>query len=98
VKKLASRPKPVEEQVVALREEVDARVRPAALLAHEGRGAHTRIDFFSERDDPWLKVNIVTKKGPDGAMLIEQVVRPAPPEDLRIIANATLEDLEAGKV
>jgi succinate dehydrogenase / fumarate reductase, flavoprotein subunit len=73
-------------------------VARAALMREESRGAHTRIDFFSERDDPWLKVNIVTKKGPDGSMQIEQVTRPAPPEDLKIIANATLEDLEAGKV
>lgn len=73
-------------------------VARAALMREESRGAHTRIDFFSERDDPWLKVNIVIKKGPDGAMQIEQVERPAPPEDLKKIANATLEDLEAGKV
>ncbi|MCO5168451.1 MAG: fumarate reductase/succinate dehydrogenase flavoprotein subunit [Planctomycetes bacterium] len=73
-------------------------VARAALMREESRGAHTRIDFFEERDDPWLKYNIVTRKGPDGAMLVEKVERPAPPEDLKKIAHATLEDLEAGKV
>jgi succinate dehydrogenase / fumarate reductase, flavoprotein subunit len=73
-------------------------VAKAALMREESRGAHTRLDFFSERDDPWLQWNIVIKKGPDGKMLVEKVKRPEPPADLKKIAEASIEDVEAGKV
>jgi succinate dehydrogenase / fumarate reductase, flavoprotein subunit len=73
-------------------------VTRAGLMREESRGAHTREDFFEERDDPWGKVNIVVKKGADGAMVIEQVQRPAPPPELEKIAKASIEDVEAGKV
>ena len=72
-------------------------VTRAGLMREESRGAHTRSepDFFKERDDPWGKVNIVVRKGPDGAMQLEQVQRGEPPAELARIANMTIEDLEA---
>jgi succinate dehydrogenase / fumarate reductase flavoprotein subunit len=68
-----------------------------ALLRQESRGAHTRLDYEGERDE-WLKFNIVTRKGKDGRMEIEKVLRQAPPLYLQQITNAKIEDLEAGKV
>jgi succinate dehydrogenase / fumarate reductase flavoprotein subunit len=72
-------------------------VARAALVREESRGAHTRIDFESERDE-WLKVNIVTRKGADGRMEVRKVQREAAPADLAAIAHANIEDLDAGKV
>ncbi len=72
---------------------VSESVTRGALLREESRGGHTRDDFAGERDD-WMKVNVVSRKGADGKMELESVVRlPGPPE-LVAIANATLEDLE----
>jgi succinate dehydrogenase / fumarate reductase flavoprotein subunit len=71
-----------------------------ALGAHmreESRGAHTRIDFENERPE-WLKYNIVTRKGPDGRPLVEKVERKPPPDYLKKIAEANIDDLEAGKI
>ena len=72
-------------------------VARAGLIREESRGAHTREEeeFFKERDDPWGKVNLVSRKGPDGAMVVEQVERPAPAAELSRIANSKIEDLEA---
>jgi succinate dehydrogenase / fumarate reductase flavoprotein subunit len=72
-------------------------VARAALMREESRGAHTRLDFEGERDE-WVKVNIVSRKGKDGQMEIEKVVRPAPPAYLEAIASSKIEDLESGKV
>jgi len=72
-------------------------VARAALMREESRGAHTRVDFPGERDE-WLKYNIVIRKGRDGAMQVEKVERPAGPPHLVAIAQAKIEDLEAGKV
>ena len=72
-------------------------VAKAALMREESRGAHTRIDFESEREE-WLKVNVVTRKGADGRMEVRKVQRPDAPADLAAIAHAKIEDLEAGKV
>ena len=72
-------------------------VTRAALMRQESRGGHTREDFQGEKEE-WLKVNIVIKKGKDGSMVVEKVQKPTPPEHLVKIANASLEDLEAGKV
>jgi succinate dehydrogenase / fumarate reductase flavoprotein subunit len=72
-------------------------VARAALVRRESRGAHTRIDYEGERDD-WLKVNIVIRRGKDGEMEVEQVPRGEPTPYLKEIANAKIEDLEAGKV
>jgi succinate dehydrogenase / fumarate reductase flavoprotein subunit len=72
-------------------------VARAALMRKESRGAHTRLDYEGERDD-WLKVNVVIRRGNDGEMQVEQVQRPDPVPYLKEIANAKIEDLEAGKV
>jgi succinate dehydrogenase / fumarate reductase flavoprotein subunit len=73
-------------------------VARAALLRKESRGAHTRVDYEGERDE-WLKYNIVIRKGgADGEMQVEKIERPAPTPYLAEIANAKIEDLEAGKV
>ncbi len=72
-------------------------VARAAFVRRESRGAHTRLDYEGERDD-WLKVNIVIRRGRDGEMEVEQVPRAEPKPYLKEIANAKIEDLEAGKV
>ena len=72
-------------------------VARAALMRKESRGAHTRIDYEGERDE-WLQYNIVIKKGADGQMQVEKEQRKDPPAYLKEIANAKIEDLEAGKV
>jgi succinate dehydrogenase / fumarate reductase flavoprotein subunit len=72
-------------------------VARSALIRQESRGAHTRLDYEGERDE-WVKVNIVCRKGADGHMEVEKVVRSAPPGYLEAIANSKIEDLEAGKV
>ncbi len=66
-------------------------------MRQESRGAHTRIDYEGERDE-WLQCNIVIKKGADGQMQVEKEQREDPPAYLKEIANAKIEDLEAGKV
>jgi succinate dehydrogenase / fumarate reductase flavoprotein subunit len=71
-------------------------VARAALMREESRGAHTRLDFEGERDE-WLGYNIVIRKGPSGEMQVEKVERPEPVAYLKEIANAKIEDLEAGK-
>jgi succinate dehydrogenase / fumarate reductase flavoprotein subunit len=72
-------------------------VTRAALLREESRGAHTRNDFPGEREE-WVQYNVIVKRGGDGAMTIEKRKRPDPPPKLKEIANAKIEDLEAGKV
>lgn len=72
---------------------VSEAVTRGALLREESRGGHTRDDFAGERED-WVKVNVVSRKGADGKMEMESVVRPPGPPELVAIANATLEDLE----
>jgi len=69
----------------------------AAHMREESRGAHTRIDFENERPE-WLKYNIVITKGPDGQPRVEKVERKPPPDYLKQIAEANIDDLEAGKV
>ena len=72
---------------------VSEAVTRGALLREESRGGHTRDDFAGEREE-WVKVNIVSRKGADGSMEIEAVVRQPGPPELVAIANATLEELE----
>ncbi|GDX80209.1 succinate dehydrogenase flavoprotein subunit [Deltaproteobacteria bacterium] len=72
---------------------VSEAVTRGALLREESRGGHTRDDFAGERDE-WVKVNVVSRKGADGKMEMESVVRPPGPPELVAIANATLEELE----
>jgi len=68
-------------------------VARAALLREESRGAHTRLDFEGEQSE-WSQVNIVIRKGPDGAMQVEKAERGEDPAELASIARATLEELE----
>ncbi|MEX0287531.1 MAG: fumarate reductase/succinate dehydrogenase flavoprotein subunit [Flavobacteriaceae bacterium] len=68
-------------------------VARAALLREESRGAHTRADFPGEQSE-WLNFNIVSYKGPDGAMKLKKVERPLPDPELERIAKSTIEDLE----
>jgi succinate dehydrogenase / fumarate reductase flavoprotein subunit len=67
-------------------------VARGALERQESRGAHTRVDYPGEQEE-WQKVNIVSRKGKDG-METRRVQRGDPPEELRKIAHATLEELE----
>jgi succinate dehydrogenase / fumarate reductase, flavoprotein subunit len=76
---------------------VSEAVARAAHMRQESRGAHTRLDFEGERD-AWLTVNIVVRRAGDGSMEVEKVLRPDPPAGLAAIAQASIEDLEAGKV
>ena len=71
-------------------------VTRAALIREESRGAHTRLDHPGESAE-WVKYNVIIKKGADG-MEVEKRLRPDGPAHLVAIANAKIEDLEAGKV
>ncbi len=68
-------------------------VARAATMRQESRGAHTRLDYEGERED-WLRVNIVVKKSNQGDMIVEKVERGDPPQYLKEVALANLEDLE----
>ena len=72
---------------------VSEAVTRGALLREESRGGHTREDYAGEREE-WGNVNVVSRRGADGKMEVESVVRPPGPPDLVAIANATLEELE----
>jgi succinate dehydrogenase / fumarate reductase, flavoprotein subunit len=69
-------------------------VTRAALMRKESRGGHTREDYFGE-DKEWEKYNIVIRKGSDGNMEVEKVLRPEPDAELKRIALSTIEELEA---
>ena len=69
-------------------------VANAALMRHESRGAHTRLDYPGEQDE-WIKYNIVIKKGKDGEMTADKVERAEPDPELKRIADSTIEELEA---
>jgi len=71
-------------------------VTRAALMREESRGAHTRLDHPGESPE-WVKYNVIIKKGPSG-MEVEKRQRPEGPAHLVAIANAKIEDLEAGKI
>jgi succinate dehydrogenase flavoprotein subunit len=71
-------------------------VTRAALTREESRGAHTRLDHPGESAE-WVKYNVVIKKGANG-MEVEKRLRPDGPAHLVAIANAKIEDLEAGTV
>ena len=68
-------------------------VTRAALMREESRGGHTRADFYFESDE-WLQHNVVIRKGKEGNMEAGKVKRDDPPEELRKIAYASIEDLE----
>jgi len=68
-------------------------VARGAVTRKESRGGHTRLDFEGEREE-WSKFNIVSRKGKDGKMEVEQVMRTEPDAELKRIANSGMEDLE----
>ena len=68
-------------------------VARAAFLREESRGGHTRIDFEGEREEG-TTYNIVIKKGTNFEMEARKETRPEPPKELKVIAFATLEELE----
>jgi len=72
-------------------------VARCALMREESRGAHTRLDHPGESKE-WVKYNCVVKRGPDGTMQVEKRPKPEGPPALVEIANAKIEDLEAGTV
>lgn len=69
-------------------------VTRAALERKESRGAQTRLDFFGE-DKEWQKYNLVIRKGKDGNMEVEKVLRTSSSPELERIANSTIEALDA---
>jgi succinate dehydrogenase / fumarate reductase flavoprotein subunit len=71
-------------------------VTRAALMREESRGAHTRLDHPGESAE-WVKYNVIIKKG-SGGMEVEKRAKPEGPAHLVEMANAKIEDLEAGKV
>ena len=52
-------------------------VTRAALVREESRGAHTRVDFPTERDE-WLQYNVVVRRGTGGRMDVRKEKRPDP--------------------
>ena len=68
-------------------------VSKSALIREESRGAHTREDFPSEREE-WIKYNIVNRKGKDGNMETIKILRTNPDKELKRIAHSKLNELE----
>ena len=62
-------------------------------MREESRGAHTREDFPSERQE-WLEYNIIKKKGKSGNMETIKEKRSNPDAELKRIANSSIEDLD----
>jgi succinate dehydrogenase / fumarate reductase flavoprotein subunit len=56
----------------------------SALRRKESRGGHFRDDYPAKAD-PFGKVNVVVRKGPDGAMQVEEVPIPEMPAELKQI-------------
>jgi succinate dehydrogenase / fumarate reductase flavoprotein subunit len=66
---------------------VSEAITRSALVRKESRGGHFRDDFPS-KSDRFGKVNIVARKGPDGAMQVEEAPIPEMPDELKqIIAD-----------
>jgi succinate dehydrogenase / fumarate reductase flavoprotein subunit len=63
---------------------VSEAVTRSALRRKESRGGHFRDDFPAKADH-FGKVNVVLRKGPDGAMQVEEVRIPEMPEELKQI-------------
>lgn len=64
---------------------VSQAVTLCSIARKESRGGHFRDDFPDKIADPWGKVNLVTRKGPDGSMQVEQVPIPPMPDELKQI-------------
>ena len=66
---------------------VSEAIAKSAILRQESRGGHFREDF-TEKSKEWGACNLVVRKGPDGAMVVEK--RPLPPrsdEQAAVIAE-----------
>jgi succinate dehydrogenase / fumarate reductase flavoprotein subunit len=63
---------------------VSEAVSRAALRRKESRGGHFRDDFAA-KSEHFGKVNVVLRKGPDGAMQVEEAPIPEMPEELKLI-------------
>ncbi|MBI2805911.1 MAG: fumarate reductase/succinate dehydrogenase flavoprotein subunit [Planctomycetes bacterium] len=63
---------------------VSEAITRCAILRKESRGGHFREDY-QNKEAPWAKVNLVTRKGPDGEMQVEQVPIPEMPAELKQI-------------
>jgi succinate dehydrogenase / fumarate reductase, flavoprotein subunit len=55
-----------------------------SIARKESRGGHFRDDY-PDKAAKWAGVNLVTRKGPDGQMQIDEVPIPPMPEDLKKI-------------
>ena len=65
---------------------VSEAITRAALERKESRGAQFRDDF-PDKDGEFGKVNVVVKKGSDGAMRVERVPLPPMPPELQAIVE-----------
>jgi succinate dehydrogenase / fumarate reductase flavoprotein subunit len=63
---------------------VSEAVTLSALRRKESRGGHFRDDYPTKADH-FGQVNVVVRKGPDGAMQVEEVPIPAMPDELKQI-------------
>jgi succinate dehydrogenase / fumarate reductase, flavoprotein subunit len=52
------------------------------IMRKESRGGHFREDF-QDKIPAFAKVNLVTRKAPDGSMQVDQVPIPEMPEELK---------------
>lgn len=61
-------------------------VTRSAIERKESRGAQFRVDY-TNKEEEWSKVNIATRKGPDGEMQVERIPIPAMPPELQTIID-----------
>jgi succinate dehydrogenase / fumarate reductase flavoprotein subunit len=63
---------------------VSEAITRCGLERKESRGGHFRDDF-PDKSPAFAKVNLVTRKGPDGQMQVDQVPLPEMPAELKQI-------------